>query len=368
MDQRRATVLQAVVEHFIENAQPVGSTAVLEMTHLDVSPATVRNELAALEAGGYLTQPHTSAGRVPTEAGYRHFVDALGPGSLDNTEVRQVRAFFAHAQGQLEELLADTSRLLADLTEYAAMVVAPRHDQDSIRSAQLVDLGGGRLLVVLVMSSGAVDRTYVDVYSNRELADAARGPAVGAASAVLADALVGRARLRSQEVLETGDATTDALVKAAIAALNDDPPAPSELYVGGTAKITEQFEAASSLRSVLTVLEEQLMVVTLLRSLVDRGLSVAIGSETGMKPLADCSVVVAPYQVDGRTVGSVGLLGPTRMDYSKALAAVHTVSRRLSASLGDGESDRSSARAGSTAHRQAQSRQARPGQTQPRHR
>ncbi len=337
MDERRATVLQAVVENFIQSAQPVGSSAVLEMTSLGVSPATVRSELAALEAGGYLQQPHTSAGRVPTEAGYRYFVDGLGPGSLDNTGVRQVRAFFAHAQGQIEELLADTTRLLSDLTEYAAMVVAPRHDRDVIRSAQLVDLGSGRLLVVLVMSSGAVERTYVDVYNNRELADAAQGPAVGAASAVLDAALVGSTRSQPHAVPETGDMSADRLVAAALAALADDSTSPSELYVGGTAKITEKFEAVSSLRSVLSVLEEQLMVVSLLRSLVDRGLSVAIGSETGMKPLADCSVVVAPYEVDGEMVGSVGLLGPTRMDYSKALAAVHTVSRRLSASLGDAD-------------------------------
>ena len=345
MDERRATVLRAVVENFIESAQPVGSAAVLDMTRLDVSPATVRNDLAALEVGGYLMQPHTSAGRVPTEAGYRYFVDGLGPGSLDNTEVRQVRAFFAHTQGQIEELLADTSRLLSDLTEYAAMVVAPRHDGDTIRSAQLVDLGGGRLLVVLVMSSGVVERTYVDVYNNQELADAARGPGTGAASAVLTEALMGRTRSELLTAPETGDMATDALVAAALVALADEQPHPSELYVGGTAKITEQFEAVSSLHSVLSVLEEQLMVVTLLRSLVDRGLSVAIGSETGMKPLAECSVVVAPYEVDGRTVGSIGLLGPTRMDYSKALAAVHTVSRRLSASLGDGDGDGDGAQA-----------------------
>ena len=337
MDERRATVLRAVVENFIESAQPVGSAAVLETTRLDVSPATVRNDLAALEASGYLMQPHTSAGRIPTEAGYRYFVDGLGPGSLDSAGVQQVRAFFAHAQGQIEELLSDTSRLLSDLTEYAAMVVAPSHDRDTIRSAQLVDLGGGRLLVVLVMSSGTVERTYVDVYSSPELMAAAQGPATGAASAVLNEALTGRARSLRLDVRATGDAATDALVAAALLALAADEPASGELYVGGTAKITEQFEAVSSLRSVLSVLEEQLMVVTLLRGLVDRGLSVAIGSETGMQPLAECSVVVAPYQVDGETVGSVGLLGPTRMDYPKALAAVHTVSRRLSASLGDGD-------------------------------
>ncbi len=343
MDERRAKVLRAVVESFIDNAQPVGSQAVLEAAQLDVSPATVRNDLAALEASGFLMQPHTSAGRVPTEAGYRHFVDGLGPGTLDGSEIRQVRAFFGHAQGQIEQLLSDTSRLLSDLTEYAAMVVAPSIDRDTIRSAQLVDLGGGRLLLVLVMSSGAVERAYVDVYGRPDLAAAAAGPAVGSASAILSEALIGQTRPDVHAARATGDPSTDALVGSALAALALDETVPRELYVGGTAKITEQFEAASSLRSVLSVLEEQLLVVALLRSLVDRGLSVAIGSETGVAPLADCSVVVAPYQVDGETVGSVGLLGPTRMDYSKALAAVHTVSRRLSASLGESEPSRTAA-------------------------
>ena len=337
MDERRAKVLRAVVESFIDNAQPVGSQAVLEAARLDVSPATIRNDLAALEASGFLTQPHTSAGRVPTEAGYRHFVDGLGPGTLEGSEIRQVGAFFAHAQGQIEELLSDTSRLLSDLTEYAAMVVAPSIDHDTIRSAQLVDLGGGRLLLVLVMSSGAVERAYVDLYGNPDLVAAASGPAVGSASAILSETLVGHTCSDVHTARATGDPSTDALVGAALAAFASDETTPRELYVGGTAKITEQFQAASSLRSVLSVLEEQLLVVSLLRSLVDRGLSVAIGSETGMAPLAECSVVVAPYQVDGETVGSVGLLGPTRMDYSKALAAVYTVSRRLSVSLGESE-------------------------------
>ncbi len=338
MEERRATVLRAVVENFIESAQPVGSAAVLEKTRLDVSPATVRNDLAALEAGGYLTQPHTSAGRIPTEAGYRYFVDGLGPGSLDSAGVRQVRAFFAHAQGQIEGLLSDTSRLLSDLTEYAAMVVAPSHDRDTIRSTQLVDLGNSRVLVVLVMSSGAVERAYVDVCSSPELVAAVGELTIGAASAALNEALTGRTRSCRFDVGATGDPAADALVAAALSALAADEPASGELYVGGASKITEQFEAVTSLRSVLSVLEEQLMVVTLLSNLVDRGLSVAIGSETGMQPLAECSVVVAPYQVDGETVGSVGLLGPTRMDYPKALAAVHTVSRRLSDSLGAADS------------------------------
>ena len=125
MDERKATVLRAVVESFIDTAQPVGSRAVTELSGLEVSAATIRNDMAALEAEGFLAQPHTSAGRIPTEAGYRYFVDALGPGRLDATAARQVRKFFEHAQGEIEQRLVDTSRLLSELTTYAAVVVGP---------------------------------------------------------------------------------------------------------------------------------------------------------------------------------------------------------------------------------------------------
>ena len=332
MDDRRATVLRSVVESFIASAQPVGSKAVLDASGLDVSPATMRNELAALETAGLLVQPHTSAGRVPTEAGYRYFVDSLGPGRLESAEARQVRQFFSHTQGRLEELLSDTSRMLSELTTYAAMVVSPSNEADTIRSAQLVDLGKGRLLVVLVASSGSVGRAYVDVYGDAELVTASEGPALALASALLGEALTGRARNNAAPLRPSGDRAADALAAAALAAIDDDASG-GHLYVGGAAQMTDQFEAVSTLRSVLSVLEEQLLVVSLLRDLVDRGLSVAIGTETGVEPLSECSVVVAPYAVDGRPVGTVGLLGPTRMDYSKALAAVHMVSSRLTESL-----------------------------------
>ena len=158
MDERKAAVLRAVVESFIDTAQPVGSRAVSDLSDLRVSAATIRNEMASLEAEGYLAQPHTSAGRVPTDAGYRYFVDRLGPGHLDEAETRQISSFFRHAQGQIEERLADTSRLLSQLTAYAAVVVGPLHDPATVRSAQLVDLGASRLLLVLVTSSGSIER------------------------------------------------------------------------------------------------------------------------------------------------------------------------------------------------------------------
>lgn len=335
MDERKATVLRAVVESFIDTAQPVGSRAVTELSGLDVSAATIRNDMAALENEGYLAQPHTSAGRIPTEAGYRYFVDALGPGRLDVVQSRQVRAFFDHAQGQIEQRLVDTSRLLSQLTTYAAVVVGPHHDPTTVRSAQLVDLGGGRALLVIVTSSGSVDRSMLELAVD-QVPD---GEAFLKASAAINEAFLGTSLGSPVAVPITGDVVVDALVAAAVGSLDSTVAGGGELYVGGAANMAGQFDAISTVKSVLAVLEEQLLVVSLLGSLVDRGLSVAIGSETGVEPLAECAVVVAPYTVDGEAVGSIGLLGPTRMDYPRALAAVQVVSSRLGESLGETNED-----------------------------
>ena len=335
MDERKAAVLRAVVESFIDTAQPVGSRAVSDLSDLRVSAATIRNEMASLEAEGYLAQPHTSAGRVPTDAGYRYFVDRLGPGHLDEAETRQISSFFRHAQGQIEERLADTSRLLSQLTAYAAVVVGPLHDPATVRSAQLVDLGASRLLLVLVTSSGSIKRSMIELAPG-----AAVNPSdVGAASAVLNDAFVGASLGTVPTVDPTGKREVDDLVATTLDALTPLSHQAGELYVGGAANMAGQFDAVSTVKSVLAVLEEQLLVVSLLGDLVERGLSVAIGTETGVAPLSECAVVVAPYKVDGEQIGTIGLLGPTRMDYPKALAAVHVVSSRLGESLGEPHED-----------------------------
>ena len=335
MDERKAAVLRAVVESFIDTAQPVGSRAVSDLSDLRVSAATIRNEMASLEAEGYLAQPHTSAGRVPTDAGYRYFVDRLGPGHLDEAETRQISSFFRHAQGQIEERLADTSRLLSQLTAYAAVVVGPLHDPATVRSAQLVDLGASRLLLVIVTSSGSIERSMIELAPG-----AAVNPSdIGAASTALNDAFVGASLGTVPTVDPTGKHEVDDLVATTLDALTPLSHQAGELYVGGAANMAGQFDAVSTVKSVLAVLEEQLLVVSLLGDLVERGLSVAIGTETGVAPLSECAVVVAPYKVDGEQIGTIGLLGPTRMDYPKALAAVHVVSSRLGESLGEPHED-----------------------------
>src|SRR5579875_614836 len=158
LDDRKSAILRAVVEEYIQTAQPVGSAAVSRIPGMAVSPATVRNEMGALEREGYLAQPHTSAGRIPTDKGYRFFVDAIAPtgGRLEPAQSLQVRNFFARAHGELERMLADTSRFLAGLTDYAAVVVRDVDDPAAVRSVQLVSLAPRVALLVVVLASGEV--------------------------------------------------------------------------------------------------------------------------------------------------------------------------------------------------------------------
>jgi len=334
LDERKAAILRTVVEEYIETAQPVGSGHVVKAAEVRASAATVRNEMAILERDGYLTQPHTSAGRVPTDQGYRFFVDHLtAPGTLQPAKLRQVRDFFATAHGELEQILHDTSRFLSNLTDCAAVVVGPPHQAADVRSVQVVGLASHVALVVVVLSNGVVEKRTL------ELADQADHDRLAAVTAHLSAQLVGHT-LSSISDLDalppTGDAIVDGVVVAGLASLGGGQDEEiDQVFVGGASRMAAAFDAVETVRGVLAILEQQLVVVTLLKDVIDKGLSVAIGAEHGNRSLSECAVVVAPYQL-GDGGGTVGVVGPTRMNYPHALAAVALVSQRLGRYLNEG--------------------------------
>jgi heat-inducible transcriptional repressor len=338
LDERKAAILRAVVEEYIDTAQPVGSAHVVRAPGVHVSSATVRNDMATLEAEGYLRQPHTSAGRIPTEKGYRFFVDTIGaPGALRGPDAQHVRSFFERAHGELGEMLADTSRLLGDLTSYAGVVVGRATPDATVRSVQVVGLTSASVLVVLVLSNGVVEKHMLDLTESAPLREGVGEERLAAATAHLAGGLAGADRTQLPRLAATGDSATDALCALALRSLDADRgDEPDQVYVGGTSGIARAFDALETVREVLGILEQQYVVVTLLRDVLDRGLQVAIGTETGMAPLADCALVVAPVQAEGGSAGTIGVLGPARMDYPQAMAAVAVVSRRLSQRLTEG--------------------------------
>lgn len=340
LDDRKAAILRAVVEEYIQTAQPVGSGSVSRVPGMSVSPATVRNEMGSLEREGYLAQPHTSAGRIPTDKGYRFFVDSLTPrGRLDPAQSQLVRSFFATTHGELERLLADTSRFLAGLTDYAAVVVREADDPARIRSIQLVSLAPRVVLLVVVLASGSVEKRTIELPPDMTVDEVV----VSAATARLATHLVGSTMGYPVTVPPCDNPLIDGLVEESLRALQHQPEDGEhqpQVFVGGASRMAAAFDAVSTIRQVLDILEQQYVLVTLIKDVLDRGLSVAIGAEHGVQPLADCSIVVAPYEIEGEPAGTVGILGPTRMHYEQTLAAVAVVSKRLGQALTKGSEER----------------------------
>ena len=330
LDERKTAILRAVVQEYIATAQPVGSTHIASAPGVQVSSATVRNEMAVLEQEGYLAQPHTSAGRVPTDKGYRFYVDHMAtPGRLEAGAQQRVGEFFDTAHGRLEELLHQTTNLLAQVTHHAALVVGPPAQSAIVRSVQVVSLSTRSAAVVAVLSNGQVENQVIDLPI--ETSDVR----LAAVTAHLQAHMTGRALDGATSgVPATGDRELDALCDTARAALRPDTE--ESVFVGGASSMAQAFDTVDTVRSVLRTLEQQYVMVSLVRDILDRGLSVAIGTEHGIEPLAACSVVVKPVVVDGEQVGTVGVLGPTRMDYPQALATVEAVSDRLGRRLSDG--------------------------------
>jgi heat-inducible transcriptional repressor len=223
-------------------------------------------------------------------------------------------------------------------------VVGPSHDTATIRSVQVVGLAPHLALLVVVLSDGAVEKRTI------ELEVEVTEDALAQAGALLTSHLVGRPTSASWSVQSSGNLEVDRVVASAGSAfgLMERSMESDQVFVGGPSRLAESFDAVETVRSVLGILEQQLVVVTLLRDVLSRGLSVAIGTEHGYEPLASCAVVVAPVAIDGQELGAVGLLGPTRMDYQRALASAHVVGERLGQRLG--ESGRSGPQAGSGSH------------------
>ena len=321
---RREAVLRAVVEDYIAHSLPVGSLRVCRLENLKISPATIRKEMLLLERVGLLRQPHVSAGRVPTEAGYRYFVDSLmDPLEISEESSRQISEILHSARGELVSLLDSLSSFLAQLTCCAAVVVAPEVESSAVRSVQVVELSSRIILVVAVLSTGSVERRVL------ECEEAPLPDVLVSASEALSAALVSLPFGAEVEVTAP-DAESQAVAERAVAALRSPVEGVVEqVFVGGQSTVASAFVEVEKISQMLYLLEQQYALIAILRNIMDRGMQVAIGEETGFEPLADCSVVVSPYEVDGCRAGSVAVLGPTNMDYSANLAAVSDMSSQL---------------------------------------
>lgn len=333
LDERKALVLRAIVSHYVSTGEPVGSKTLVDRYKLRVSPATVRNDMGHLEEAGYIYQPHTSAGRIPTDNGYRFFVDAWGSDvRLPADQAQQIRSFFGQPRWELEDSLRQTAALLSDLTDHAAVVFAPALDRSVVRHVELVRLSTTRAMFVLVTDTGIVENHVLQV------ADALTDEQIDEASHKLNDVVVDKpldsAGRTIVDNLESFPAALRESVAAVSKAVQDDltQRETDRVFLEGASNIVDEHKFADleTVRQVIGALENRrLLLEVMADALAVENVSVRIGSENHAEGMQSSTVIAAPYVVGGSILGSLGVVGPTRMDYRKTIAAVYEVSANL---------------------------------------
>jgi heat-inducible transcriptional repressor len=336
-DERRLDVLRAIVEDYVATHEPVGSRSLLDRHQLGVSPATIRNDMAILEDEGFISQPHTSAGRIPTEKGYRMFVDRLATVKpLSAPERRAIETFLGGAV-DVDDVVQRSVRVLAQLTNQIAIVQYPSLSLATVRHVEIVPLENARMLVVVITSSGRVEQRIIELADTPDdelvsqlrsrLGAAIIGQRLGEASVLLAEAIDGFAPRYRPIVTSIVSALSHTLTSER---------SNERIAVGGTANLArfgQDFDQA--IQPVLEALEEQVVLLKLLGEATSPGLTqVRIGSETGTEGLSTMALVSSAYGAIGGAPGgapsggsALGTLGPTRMDYPGTIAAVAAVAR-----------------------------------------
>jgi heat-inducible transcriptional repressor len=339
VDERKLAVLRAIVTDYVASHEPVGSKTLVERHHLDVSAATIRNDMASLEDEGYLTHPHTSAGRIPTDKGYRLFVDRLATVKPLSLAERRAISSFMEGVCDLDDIVRRTVRLLAQVTRQVAIVQYPVAASPRVRHVELVSLGPDRVLTVVIRSTGTVEQRSFELtdHTDTELAGLRDWVNSLAAGRTPADALeavsVALGELHPAERLR---ASRLAAVLSDV--LSVDPGA--RVMVGGVPNLTRfGTEYETTVKPVLEALEEQMVLLRLLGEAVKPGddeVAVRIGGENSYEPLQSTSVVARGYGSADSAWAMLGVVGPTRMDYPSTIAAVRAVANYVGRFLQEG--------------------------------
>ncbi len=339
VEDRKLDVLRAIVEDYVSTQEPVGSKSLVDRHQLGVSPATVRNDMASLEEEGFITQPHTSAGRIPTDKGYRLFVDRLSTvKALSMAEKRAITSLLEGAV-DLDDVVQRSVRLLAQLTRQVAVVQYPTLSRSTVRHIEVVPLGGARLLLVVILSTGRVEQRVVELPeplsddSVAEIRTKVNRAALGERLADAADKLV-----QVPDGFEPASRAPIAALVASLVEAMSDHRSDERVAVGGTANLARFGDGFdTSIRPMLEALEEHVVLLKLLGEATSPStVTVRIGAEGPYQELATTSVVATGYGPGDEALATLGIVGPTRMDYPGSMAAVRAVARYVSRILDEG--------------------------------
>jgi heat-inducible transcriptional repressor len=332
LNERKQGILRAVVRDYIQTAEPVGSRTISRRYHMNLSAATIRNEMADLEELGYLTQPHTSAGRIPSQRGYRFYVDCL----MDTVELApEENDYLARVFIQLEkmreidQIIQYTVKVLAQMTNYISMVLGPQINRSLFRQLRIVPLDGEHALVVLLTDSGYVKNKAIELPKALSSDELAR--VVNYLNEQLAGKAIEELTFNRLQRLRSGLYAKIDLVDQLLLLLEEISQENSNrVFLGGTANILKQpeFRDLEKFGHLLTLFEQDEVLGILLEPL-QRGLSVRIGSENPLQEISECSLVTAPYTLCDKPLGAFGVLGPTRMDYGKVVVIMRRIMEKI---------------------------------------
>jgi heat-inducible transcriptional repressor len=339
MDERKKKVLHAIIDDYITNAEPVGSRAVAKKYGLGVSPATIRNEMSDLEEQGFIEQPHASAGRVPSDKGYRYFVDHLmNREALTKLEMDAVRRALSVQMAEMDDFMRSCCGLIAKLTNYTTMVSSPRHGQGTLQKLQLVSVNDYQVLVVMISSTGLVRHRLINIdqpisggmLARIEMLAAARliGQEIGHLSYQYIQSVLNDIEQHQRRRDEATELLKQVLLQ----------PGEHKVFTGGALNMLSQpeFRDPERLIGLFKLLEEDSRVKELLQSGGEDSsapLSVTIGAELDDSGMQDCSLVVAHYYINGEQAGSIGVLGPRRMSYPKTMSLMDFIAQEISKAL-----------------------------------
>ena len=344
LNERAELLLKSLIHRYINDGQPVGSRTLARETGLDISPATVRNVMADLEDMGLIESPHTSSGRVPTAQGYRVFIDTLlKVRPLTNDAVAEIEDRL-HSDQDPQRILSTATDILSRITKFAGVILVPRHQHTGFKQLEFLRLSARRVLVILVTSDGGVQNRVLAndrEYSETELIEASNyfnseyhGQSLEQVRHILLNDM-------QQDSDEMSRIMKTAVEMAQKMFVSEDAEEQEMLLSGEENLITvPEFSQLGKLRELFdTFKTKQDLLDLLAKSMLATGISIFIGDESGYQALNECSVVAAPYEVDGRSIGTLGVIGPTRMDYADVIPIVDVTARLLGSALGMLESD-----------------------------
>lgn len=333
MDERKRRILQAIIDDYINTAEPIGSRTIAKRHELGLSSATIRNEMADLEEMGYLAQPHTSAGRIPSDKGYRLYVDHLMPvRELELEEIQKIKMAMETRINELTQLIKQASAVLSRITNYTSMVMTPQMKRSSIKALQVVPIETGNAMVIVVNNAGIARNCMIRISEtigpdtlimiSNALNHRLSGLTIEEVNIHVIQDLEREIGISSQLLLPIFKGVADCIDQI------DDP----EVYVEGTTNIFNhpEFRDMSKARNIMSLLDEKNSLYKILIESVDEnGITIRIGTENDITGIKDCSLITANYSVADNFIGTIGIIGPTRMEYPKVISSMKYITKLI---------------------------------------